>query len=446
MAGAVTYSETSRKLVHIAAGAGVIALPWLDWRAAALLALAASVFNWLWLPRLLPGIIRASDRNRWSGLHFYPLAVLGLTFLFRARLDIVATVWAIIAAGDGLATLTGQRWHARRLPWNPAKSWAGLFGFVLAGVPAAVVAGAWVAPTVTPMPSPAFTVWVAIVAAIGAALVETIPIGLDDNVSVPVAAAATFALATTMDAHVVVAAWPLVATRLPTAIVVNSVLALAAVLARSLTLTGAGVGTLIGVAIYAGSGGAGWLILAATFALAVTSSSIGHARKAARGIAEARDGRRGAGNAIANCLVGSIGAALMVAQHDRRMGALVLVTGLAAGASDTVASEIGKAFGGAPRVLTSWRRVVPGTPGAVSLAGTLAGVAAAALMASFALLVRVPAFDSAMLPLVVIGATAGAFTESLLANWLEPSGVLNNDILNFLNTSTAAVVAVLLLR
>ena len=33
---------------------------------------------------------------------------------------------SLMCAGDGLADIVGRRWGASaRLPWNPAKSWAG---------------------------------------------------------------------------------------------------------------------------------------------------------------------------------------------------------------------------------------------------------------------------------------------------------------------------------
>jgi uncharacterized protein (TIGR00297 family) len=173
----------------------------------------------------------------------------------------------------------------------------------------------------------------------------------------------------------------------------------------------------------------------------VLSSQVGRARKLAAGIAEDRGGRRGAGNALANCLVGAIGAGLIAAQFDDRAGALVLVAGLTAGASDTVASEIGKAFGGTPRAVLSLERVPAGTPGAVSVVGTLAGLAAAAVMAIAAVGLRLSGFEMNMVGAVVIGATVGAFAESALASWLEPRGILNNDVLNVLNTAVASAVA-----
>jgi len=42
---------------------------------------------------------------------------------------------------------------------------------------------------------------------------------------------------------------------------------------------------------------------------------------------------------------------------------------------------------------------------------------------------------------VVVAATAGAVVESALGATLEAPGILNNDLLNFINTSVAAAVA-----
>jgi len=47
--------------------------------------------------------------------------------------------------------------------------------------------------------------------------------------------------------------------------------------------------------------------------------------------------------------------------------------------------------------------------------------------------------------IVVISATAGALVESALGATLEGPGILNNDMLNFINTAVAAVVALVLL-
>ncbi len=41
---------------------------------------------------------------------------------------------------------------------------------------------------------------------------------------------------------------------------------------------------------------------------------------------------------------------------------------------------------------------------------------------------------------VVVGATIGAAVESVLGATLEGPGILNNDVLNFINTAVAAAV------
>src|SRR5207253_2244923 len=57
---------------------------------------------------------------------------------------------------------------------------------------------------------------------------------------------------------------------------------------------------------------------------------------------------------------------------------LALVAALAAGGSDTVASEMGQAWGKSTFLVTTFGRVKPGTPGGMSREGTGAGMLAAA--------------------------------------------------------------------
>lgn len=424
------YSETRRQIVHMAMGLIALLLPFLTWPQAALLALAALLFNFFALARVFPEIIRPADAGgHRAGVLFYPLSVLLLVLVFRERLDIVAAAWGVMAFGDGAATIAGTRVGGARLPWNPDKTWSGLAAFIMAGSVGAFALAVWVMPSTV-------TVFAVIAATIVAALVETIPIKLDDNLSVPFAAGAMLALFDVSDFEAIdartLSVWPW-------AIGVNVVMALAAWMRGSLTLTGAAVGTVLGAVIYLARGPSSWALLFISFALAVLTSPIGKRRKQALGITEEHDGRRGAGNAIANCLVGAIGAWLMLVVPGALIGPVMLVTGLVAGASDTVASEIGKAYGRTPRAFPSFKPVPPGTPGAVSKAGTVAGLLAAIAMAvagDYLLGLNAALY-------VVIGATLGAFVESALATRYESHGILNNDVLNFINTAVAATVAVL---
>jgi uncharacterized protein (TIGR00297 family) len=118
------------------------------------------------------------------------------------------------------------------------------------------------------------------------------------------------------------------------------------------------------------------------------------------------------------------------------------VTALAAGGSDTIASEIGKAWGRRTWAITSLQRVPPGTSGAMSVEGTIAGIAGALGLAIVGwLLGLVPA---AAVVLIALGATAGSLIESWLGATLEAPGILNNDMLNVINTAAAVCAAVAL--
>lgn len=129
-----------------------------------------------------------------------------------------------------------------------------------------------------------------------------------------------------------------------------------------------------------------FLFLGGFFALGNAATRLGFARKQALGIAEARGGRRGAaevfgamGMAAWMTPLAHLAQSALVADFHRAL--LVCIAPLVAKTMDTVSSEIGKAVGGKTISLRSFRLVAPGTDGGVSLAGTLWGLAAAALMA-----------------------------------------------------------------
>lgn len=440
-------SETSRQVVHITMGGFALLLRYLTWPQAAVMATAALVFNLVVLPRVGGrALYRPVEiaRGYPPGILLYPLAVLLLVLVFPARPDIVAAAWGILACGDGFATLAGRRIASAPLAWNPEKTVAGTIAFAAAGGVASVLLAHWTAPAVVPQPDPRFLLWAPLAAAIVAALVETIPVRLDDNISVPAAAAAVLWTSSLVTRDAWAAAADGVARSLAAALVLNAVTAWIGWRVRTVTAPGAVTGATIGAIVFACAGWRGWLLLFAAFLAAAATSRLGLARKALAGIAEARGGRRSVGNAMANTGVAALAAVLAVATPYRELALVALAAALVAGASDTVASEIGKAWGRRTVLVTSVSRVPPGTSGAVSLEGTAAGLAAAMLLAGLALATGLLAARA--VPVIVAAVTFSSFLESALGATLEAPGILNNDLLNFINTASAAGLAVVLVR
>lgn len=188
--------------------------------------------------------------------------------------------------------------------------------------------------------------------------------------------------------------------------------------------------------------------------LAFAATSAGRAQKERLGTAERRKGRSAA-QVTANLGVAALVASPFVqlwlkSSHpwalDVSGAESILAPALAAlaeAAADTVSSEIGQVAGGRPRMITTLRLVEPGTDGAVSLAGTLAGMVAAAAVAGL----ETAALGGARRLFWTAGAGAvfGLLFDSLLGATLEKRGWLNNDAVNFLSTASAAGVALVVL-
>jgi len=438
----MAHSESARQWVHIGSGLFALLLRVLTWWQAALVAAFALAFNLAVLPRIGGRTLyRPVDHARGFplGIVLYPLSVLLLILVFERRLDIVAAAWGVLAFGDGFATLIGQRIGGRQIPWNREKTVAGTIAFAVCGGIAAVALAWWTRTAVTPPPSLTFVAIAPLVAAVIAAMVETLPVRLDDNISAPMTAAAVLWYASLSTSDAIDAHAAGVLAQLPWAIAVNGIVSWLGYRAGTVSRSGTVVGAVIGVVIYAAGGWRAWVMLFATFLVAAIASRLGMKRKVLLGIEEEKGGRRGAGNAFANCGIATLAAVAAVTAPHHAAAWLAFVAALTAGGSDTVASEIGKAWGTSTFLVTSLGRVKPGTPGAMSLEGTTAGIVAAAALAIAGVLLGL--ITTAMVLAVVVGATAGSLVESLLGATLEGPGILNNDMLNFINTAVAVVVA-----
>jgi uncharacterized protein (TIGR00297 family) len=216
------------------------------------------------------------------------------------------------------------------------------------------------------------------------------------------------------------------------------VTALFAVLAYALGMVsrgGALGGFLVGTLIYACLGPQGFAILALFVVGGSLLTRLGYGRKRRAGTAEAADGRRGARNALANCSVALI-CALLAALTSSQAFTTAFVASLGAAFADTAESEVGQLYGRAPRLITTLRTVPPGTDGAVSLPGTLAGLLAAALTAALASVLGLMESPTSMI-LVTLAAFLGTVADSLVG---ALAARLGNELTNVLCTLTAALL------
>ena len=119
--------------------------------------------------------------------------------------------------------------------------------------------------------------------------------------------------------------------------------------------------------------------------------------------------------------------------------ALACAGALATATSDTVSSEIGQLWGRRTYLITTLQPVPRGTEGAVSLEGTLAGIAASLAIGGLGYWTGLyPALGIAA---VAIAAFVGTTLESLIGATIEKRGLLDNEAVNFLNTLCGALAA-----
>jgi len=162
------------------------------------------------------------------------------------------------------------------------------------------------------------------------------------------------------------------------------VIALIAYFARSLSRSGAIAAAALGTAVF-GLGGLPWATLLLGFFL--SSSFLSRLFKKRKGqISDkySKVGQRDAAQVLANG--GAFGLLVILQAALPREGWpwVAAAASLAAANADTWATELGVLSPTLPRLVTTWKKVEPGTSGAVSFVGTLAAAGGALLIAILA--------------------------------------------------------------
>lgn len=437
----VPSGEWKRKLLHIAVGGFALTLRFLTPAQAAFLAALGFLFNWQVLPRIggksmwRPGEVAVGHAR---GMLIYPLAVLGLIVVFHDRLWMAAALWGLLALGDGMASIIGQTLRGPALPWNQSKGWLGFAAFVLFGTLGVFGLALWTRGDL----DPSRTFAMALALAFLTALVESMDSTLDDNLTVPAAGAVILPLL--FDLRDMGVNGVGLDVRLAQGIVVNGAFAWMALRSKSIDRLGALSAILIGTVITAGFGLQAFALMAGFFLVGSAVTKLGHARKAALGIAQERGGVRGWRNACANGFIPALLALFGLLSHGSTRTAYLIAyaAAVATAAADTCSSEIGKAYGKRTFLITTLKPVPAGTEGAISVEGTLGALFGAAFIASLGVLTGLFQAEGALV--VTLAAFLGSLAESVIGTVAEKRGWLDNHGLNALNTAIGAALATLI--
>ena len=216
------------------------------------------------------------------------------------------------------------------------------------------------------------------------------------------------------------------------------------------TIAAFGVGLVIGIL-----GDVTWLLLLLFFLLSsFIATRYRFALKEAMGVQEGVKGERRATNVLANGVAPMVAAALSFANPSwfpRGASGVVFLSALAVAGSDTLASEIGVLSGNA-YLITTFKRVPPGTDGGISALGQLCALLAAVYTALFGWLVLgLLAQSYALNPTVPTGATflivpalvgfVGCQIDSIVGATLERRRIVNKKTTNLIATCAGALLA-----
>jgi uncharacterized protein (TIGR00297 family) len=214
-------------------------------------------------------------------------------------------------------------------------------------------------------------------------------------------------------------------------VVLIIVLGLVVYLKKALDLFGSIFMIVMGIIIIF-SAGANWLMLIFLFLiLGLLATKYKHQYKKEIGVYE---GTRTLKNVISNGIVAFVMAAF--GNYGGFIGSIATAT------ADTLASEVGVVK--QPRLITTLKKVPPGTDGGISFVGTAAGIIGAGIIGVAAYLLGIYPDPFVTLKISLIAGTVGCFVDSILGAVLERRDYISNEYVNLIATITGAALGILM--
>lgn len=184
---------------------------------------------------------------------------------------------------------------------------------------------------------------------------------------------------------------------------------------KSLSLSGRWAAALLGTFVL-GFGGWDWAL--PLLAFFVSSSLLSRLRTRTKGdTEEAKGSVRDAAQVLANGGLAGI-LALLHGIGDRDLY-IAYLGSLSAATADTWSTEIGLMWGRAPRLVTDWKPVTPGTSGGVTVIGFLGALLAAVMISASGIVSNSHGIGSTAGVLVIVAGLSGSLVDSLLGATLQ---------------------------
>ncbi len=202
---------------------------------------------------------------------------------------------------------------------------------------------------------------------------------------------------------------------------------------------------ILGTILWASIGWRGWMSVCIYLFIGTLVTKIGYKNKASRGIAEARGGKRGPENVWGSAATGCSLALLSYLFPQYSVVFLVgFASSFAAKLSDTFASEIGKRFGKRTFLITTFKSVPPGTEGAVSLEGSIAGLVGSAFMTF--VMIKLSLISGLSVAIIVLfSGYLATILESYIGALIQNRiAWMSNELVNSIQTTLAALISILL--
>ncbi len=372
-------------------------------------------------------------------------AILTISSIFgdeKFPIFITGSALAISTFGDGVADLINildkekkkiAKTDHREIKVYSAKS---SLIFLISGSICAFIAGLWITSFSSYVPIN-LLVFLSVMGALAGALLESMTIN-EDNIIIPFGSAMVMWLFYTFGYNVDTK-------NLIEVLAFSFLLGYLSYRARIADISAMLSATLLGVVIIISTDIDWFFTLLAFFILGSLFTRYKYSYKIKQGTAERKGGIRGYKNVFSNSLAAlSLAISYSIFPDHRALLMAGYLGSVATACGDTLASEIGQTYKGNPRMITTFKRVKPGTDGAVSLLGEGASIlgAIAIAMLAYVLIQK----DAVMAFSVIAGGFIGTNIDSAFGATLQQKGYLTNNGVNLIATISGAAVSILIYK